>query len=626
MTRTRLSASAVAAFAALVIGAGADGAAPDRAPLSTTSQLANSCVAIGDAAGSFYLKPTALRRYLIQDSAGNLLVATGSGVSRAAQPGPEAEWTIARVGRRFVVHTPPPVRPLGVDSSGQFVLGGSTTRLRLFRAGGCLAYPEAPTGARGKPFSGTHADGTVTGIADLHLHPVADLRAGGQVIAGEAFDRFGITEALGRDSDVHGPDGSLDITGNLLRTGSPAGIHDTEGWPSFAGWPTHDTLTHQQVYYRWLERAWMSGLRLVVAQAVEDQPLCDIEPRRSHSCDETETIKLEIQRLRELQDYVDAQSGGRGRGWFRIVTSPERARKVIARGKLAVVIGAESSNPVGCSERNGEPLCTKPQIKAGLAELRRLGVRSMFVTHWTDNALGGPAFEGGAKGEFIGLMQQSHTGHPFATEPCTTGDEDEGTCNARGLTDHGAYFVRRMIAEGMLIEADHMSQRTRAAVFAIAKRNDYPLVSSHTGTGGEWPPEQLRALRRLGGISSATPGSADEMIGRIGELRRHSGDAHTAVALGSDTGGFADLPGPPADAAENPLVYPFRSFAGNVRFARQRTGERSFDYNADGVAHYGLFADLIADIQRRPGGRRALSSLFSSAEGYLQMWELASRR
>ena len=40
----------------------------------------------------------------------------------------------------------------------------------------------------------------------------------------------------------------------------------------------------------------MGGLRLVVAQTVEDEPLCKIEPRRSHSCDETATIDLEIKR------------------------------------------------------------------------------------------------------------------------------------------------------------------------------------------------------------------------------------------------------------------------------------------------------------------------------------------
>ncbi len=187
------------------------------------------------------------------------------------------------------------------------------TVFRLVSAKGCTPYPEAGPGATGRPFRGTNPDGTVFGFADTHLHITANLRAGGRVIHGEPFDRFGITEALGHDEDDHGADGSQDVTGNLLRTGLPFGTHDTHGWPTFAGWPTNDTNTHQQVYYSWLQRAYDSGLRFVVAQTVEDQPICRIEPMRSHSCNEMHTIKLEVQELEGLQNYVDAQSGGPGR-------------------------------------------------------------------------------------------------------------------------------------------------------------------------------------------------------------------------------------------------------------------------------------------------------------------------
>src|SRR5207244_2813116 len=82
----------------------------------------------------------------------------------------------------------------------------------------CAGYPEAALGARGRTARGTRRDGSLIGYADAHLHITADLRAGGDVIYGENFDRFGITEALGHDADVHGSDGSQDITGNLLRS------------------------------------------------------------------------------------------------------------------------------------------------------------------------------------------------------------------------------------------------------------------------------------------------------------------------------------------------------------------------------------------------------------------------
>lgn len=61
-------------------------------------------------------------------------------------------------------------------------------------------------------------------------------------------------------------------------------------------------------------------------------------------------------------------------------------------------------------------------------------------------------------------------------------------------------------------------------------------------------------------------------------------------------------------------------------FDRQRTGERMFDLNADGVAHYGLFADLLADMQRTRRGTEAVAVLFRSAEAYLRTWRLALRR
>lgn len=267
---------------------------------------------------------------------------------------------------------------------------------------------------------------------------------------------------------MHGQDGSDDITGNLLRSGSPAGTHDTQGWPSFSGWPTYDTYKHQQIYWRWLERVWLSGLRLIDAMVVEDEPLCDIEPKKNHSCDETQTLLLAVKQLRDLQDYVDAQYGGRGRGFLRLVTSARQARRVIERGKLAVVIGFESSNPFGCRLENQRPRCTREQIDAGIATLKAAGARSLFPAHWVDNALAGAALEGGDKGRFISAMQVSYTNGPFQTGPCPQPEQGEpgtlGTreCNRRGLTELGEYAIRRLMDAHMLIEADHLSEHARA--------------------------------------------------------------------------------------------------------------------------------------------------------------------
>jgi microsomal dipeptidase-like Zn-dependent dipeptidase len=614
-----------------------------------------------------YLKPTSLGAYLLYDQDRKLMTASGRrGVTRVRRVSRSAVWTVNDpAGPAFHLVSTSSRRKLAASRRHGLILvagkrSGRRTRFTFSRTHGCKRYPEARTGARGRPFRGTRPDGTVKGFADAHLHITAEVRAGGRVIYGRSFAPLGITRALSAKGDAreHGPDGSADITGNLLRNGTPFGTHDTHGWPTFAGWPTFDTITHQQTYYVWLKRMWKAGMRLVVAQTVEDEPLCRLEPRRSHSCDETHAIKLEIKRLKQLQDYADAQAGGPGRGWFRIVRSPGQARRVIKHGKLAVLIGIESSNLVGCSELEGEPQCTRADIDRGIREYKRLGVRTMFVAHWVDNAFAGAALEGGSKGAFINVLEALQTGHYFNTAPCPErGQGEEATplsvgllkflrkyfpsagrvlgvpiptypagkqCNAKGLTELGRYLIRRLMANHILIEMDHLSERARLAVLKMAEKRDYPLVSSHTNTGGLWTSSDLRRLYALGGFATARPDQAPDMADRIVTLCGYHGSGRrSGVGLGTDTGGFSTLPGPSPTASKDPLKYPFR--IGGVKFSRERTGKRTFDFNKDGVAQYGQFADLLADVQRQKDGHRATRALFRSAQAYLDTWRATFR-
>jgi microsomal dipeptidase-like Zn-dependent dipeptidase len=652
-------ASSAAGAAISGAGAASDG---DTAP--SRASLANGCFTIA-AAGPFHLEPTGPGTYLLHDPDGRLLAVRDGALARltgAEQAGPSAEWSVRQSGGgRFTVRATASGLPLTVTAARVLALSSRDTspRVALVRARGCRRFPEAEVGATGTSPPRRARGGPVVGFADAHLHLTADLRAGGRVIHGAAFSRFGIARALGDDASIHGADGGLDVIGNLLREGLPFGTHDVQGWPAFTGWPVNDTNTHQQAYWVWLQRAFKAGLRLVVAQTVEDDQLCLLVPQRSHSCDETRTIELEVRRLRALEAYVDAQYGGAGRGWFRLVEGPREARRVIERGKLAVVIGAESSSLFGCGLRAGRATCTRADVAAGIARAKRLGVRALFVAHWFDNAFAGAALEGGDKGRLIEAMNRLRTGRRFATRRCPSPGQGEEIvpitraeigvllpyfpraaslarlpvpqypsgrrCNARGLTRLGAFLVRRLMDAGMLIEVDHLSEPARAAVLEIARERRRPLVSSHTGTGGTWTPGELRRMASLGSVVSATSGNAPDLIEKLvgwDRLRRfRAGGAAQAVALGTDTGGFASLPGPRPRERLGPLRYPFRSFDGRVLFRRQRTGTRTFDLGADGVAHYGLIADLLADVQRRPGGREALRTLFGSAEAYLQAWE-----
>jgi len=579
----------------LVLALVAVTAPAQAAPKLTRYTIAGRCIAVDGTPE--YFKATGLGTYMLSGPDGMLRAADGS---KTATPGPAAEYAAAVSGQTITL-TP--------------TAGGAPVTAAAKLASGCKPYPEAGVQATGKPGRGVRKDGTLIGFADAHVHITAQYRAGGSVIYGENFDRFGISEALGHDADVHGPDGSLDVTGNLLRTGKPTGTHDTNGWPSFTGWPVYDTYTHQQVYYRWLQRMWMDGERLAVAQTIEDEPLCNIEPTRSHSCSETDTVKLEVKALQDLQDYVDAQSGGPGKGWFRLVYDPAQARKVIAAGKLAVVIGVESSDPFGCSEKNGQPQCTKADVDNGIRLFHTLGIRALFIAHWVDNAFAGAALEGGSNGTFINLLQQEETGNPFMTGPCP--DPQQGSsCNSRGLTDLGQYLIGKLMDAHMLIEADHLAEQAREQVTALTEARHYPLVSSHNGTGGFWTKAQLQRLQRDGGYVSATEEDAAPFAAKIA---RYGSDGFKGVGIGTDTGGFAALPGPQKSA----LAYPFPALYGKVRLGREKSGTKTFDLNKDGVAHYGLMADLLADVTHQKHGARARSLLMHSAEAYVETWERA---
>jgi hypothetical protein len=86
----------------------------------------------------------------------------------------------------------------------------------------------------------------------------------------------------------------------------------------------------------------------------------------------------------------------------------------------------------------------------------------------------------------------------------------------------------------------------------------------------------------------------------------------------------------PSDAAEVHRLFDviarpwsaWQSMTGdNAPLQRNIAGRRDFDVNLDGVAHYGLLPDFFQDLRNVGLSTAQLAPLFSSAEGYLRMWE-----
>ena len=88
--------------------------------------------------------------------------------------------------------------------------------------------------------------------------------------------------------------------------------------------------------------------------------------------------------------------------------------------------------------------------------------------------------------------------------------------------------------------------------------------------------------------------------------------------------GVGGWPGPRGADTPNPVKYPFRSADGGSVIDKQTTGERTWDFNTDGAAHYGMVPDWIEDI-RIIGGQEVVDDIFAGAESYLRTWGSAEK-
>ena len=387
-------------------------------------------------------------------------------------------------------------------------------------ADGCETYPEIDVNVDGPVVGGRYPFQETRGTIDLHLHGMAFEFIGGRSRCGRPWHRYGAPFAL-VDCPDHHPGGFGAALEGVLSKGSPDGRHNTDGWPTFAGWPKARSLTHEQVYYRWLERAWRGGLRLATNLLVDNNQLCKIYPYKRNSCNEMDGVRLQAQRLREFERYIDAQNGGPGEGWFRIVTDPLQTREVINAGKLAVVMGIEVSRLFDCSANPRAPECTPEIVEERLDEAYDMGIRQMELVNKFDNQFSGVTFDGGTSGPIVNVGNFGETGSWYkiddcddvhahhehgaadkrqmnvhddgndAFEPITGRDgifaavidtvyDEAGSapypapvypggphCNRVGLTDLGKFLVAEMAERGMIFDPDHMSVRARYAALDL---------------------------------------------------------------------------------------------------------------------------------------------------------------
>ena len=580
-----------------------------------------------------YLKPTALGKYICYASDKSMLAANGSNIGSINAPSDAADWTINTTSNgQYTLFSKSANKSLATDSSGKLVLADAPGTFNFVPTSGCTPYPEMPVDIQGATYKGTGKNKPVIGFADGHTHMgmSSELSDGsgnvgpsaGGVLYGMPFHRFGVTEALKNCEAVHGPNGLLDPDTIIHTAPTP---HETLGWPTFVGWPTADSDTHQSMYYKWVERAWMAGLRVQVDLGTNINALCEVgrtfiaatnPANATADCNDMSIGIKQVNYLRQIQDYVDAQEGGPGKGWYQIVESPDEARDVINKGKLAVVPGVEFADLFDCtvqfglggSETDG---CTKADIDAQLDRLYALGVRQVYPYHDVNSALGGTGLFSPLAINLIGFLQ---TGQFWKTYDCpdipylvadpsykntggvadfyragavmTTAIPGTGSdpltaaviaagggtlplyspgqqCNDRGMTALGEYAVQQIMKKKMIIDVDHAELKVKAEIIRIAKAQNppYPLVSMHGAHGG-LSIEMAKDILNLGGVIypyKPNGRGETEFVQRIKKVLPKG--KTLAVGYGFDGNGFGGG-ATPRGAGSTPVNYPFTLFSG----------------------------------------------------------------
>ncbi len=241
-----------------------------------------------------------------------------------------------------------------------------------------------------------------------------------------------------------------------------------------------------------------------------------------------------------------------------------------------------------------------------------------------------------------------------------------GHVNAKGLSPVGRAFVQAAMAHGFLLDVEHMSSRSVDEVLALAKAKRYPLLASHGGfrelgwtreatdDAHAWSTEAMKTRQQaedilaLGGVLGALgnqhhvrpcgtvvantqPGTSRTWAQTLlYGVERHATVGRGGIAIGTDFNGLAGQPGPryalgqPLDALavhyDDPAFPAY--FSGQPLDRLRLPGRaRDFDFNVDGLAHYGLLPDFFEDLRRVGVPGQAMDTLFNSAEAFLQCWE-----
>lgn len=408
----------------------------------------------------------------------------------------------------------------------------------------------------------------VWGFADLHTHPAAHLGFGaddpnnpfqgsrlfwgGPALSLETAPLSLPMDLSTCDANIHSP-GMKSIEHPILSASRGALIgglveqqepsvppscppaahypHGPNGWPTFDHWPHALDTIHQQMHITWINRAYLGGLRLLIACAVDNQAIAGLwnqdlkltsspgpsilgpGPVQLPVPDPNFDVVWAAHQLEFLQQMIDANPS-----WMGVAQTSAEARQLILGNKLAVILGLEMDS------------LTVEQIME-LKRTHRVG--AVIPIHLANNSIGGVAvyndlfntsncFLNGTFYEVtcdacVGfqlsnpqlLLGVSNTGAtpvplpdaayellgyccpPIIPPPPPPTPPSSGHRNLLGLQ---RAKLQALMAEGLIIDIAHMSEQSQADALDLSSEFQYPLINSHTAIRPDCDPMLLGQL------------------------------------------------------------------------------------------------------------------------------------
>jgi len=289
--------------------------------------------------------------------------------------------------------------------------------------------------------------------------------------------------------------------------------HPHTGGPSFRDFPTFLSGAHEQMHITQIHRAWEGGLRLMTVLAVQN---LGAEYLTAHVGGDGEIHPGTERAILEAQICAARQLARMNQDWMEIAYTPDEAREIIGRGKLAIVLGIEMD---GIGRIDGTN-----SLEEEVQYLWDLGIRQAFPVHAPNGRLGGAAAFEPAYNTLNDLLNRGKLNLHARELPrwparffdvkdsgCRPQDKDKrvlpGECvlfrfgksqsrailsgntplvksvnvyedaedcenqpghmNKRGLTDDGREYIQDLLKMGMIVDLAHMSEQTVYDTYAL---------------------------------------------------------------------------------------------------------------------------------------------------------------